>query len=396
MKRITTVFLFLIAACTSFSQLVIPYQRNDLWGLVERGVANGILTPRYPSMTPLGNGYFDVSQRDSIVAIIDSTGKETISLPYNITLFTGNGLFRYTNNEGDHIWYHVSGRKLQIDSNEVEHAGKCFSGRLMYANHKGKEGFLDVYGNIVIKADYDEVSGFYKGYSIVRLGKKVGAIDSTGKIVIPLIYDAAKPLGNDLFAVNKNKKTAVANKNNILLTKFEFDYIHDFYEGVAWVMKGTQRWYINEKGQAEWAKKFKKISSFENGVAIVNDGKNDILINRKGEVLYKAPVQYMVKGAREGTFFELEDKKTGKYLIANKYGKPLFTGMSELPHQGTRSYMVVERDGKMGLINELGELKLSLNFDRLVYVKELDIWYAVKDVDYGYIDEFGQKYWVKK
>jgi hypothetical protein len=153
---------------------------------------------------------------------------------------------------------------------------------------------------------------------------------------------------------------------------------------------------MNEMGKPEWPKVFSKISSFENGVAIVNDGKNDMLMNRKGEILYKASAQYVVKGAREGVFFELEDKKTGKYLIANKEGKPLFTGMNELPHQGTRSYMVVERDGKYGLMNEIGQLKLPLIYDRLVYSKELDIWYAETETESGYMDEFGQKYWVKQ
>lgn len=398
-KRLLNRILFLLLASFHFTGIsgqknnALPYYDNDKWGLAERGTVKIILNPIYETMTPLGEGYFRVEDTTSDIIFIDSTGKEVLHLPDDIILKTNDGLFRY-NNMGDHVWYHKSGRKLEIDNTEVNSTGKCYEKRLMYYGTNGKQGFLDEYGKVAVKAEYDLVYAFDKGYGTVINKEKWGMVDFGGKLVIPIIYEGVKSLGEGYFAIYKNKLLALADKNNKLITAYIFDFINRFSEGLTWVSKGKQRWYINSKGINPFKKTFTKVSSFENGIAIVNDGNNDLLINNKGVVQYKVPAHLIVKGAMDGWFFEIENKTTGKFSIINPSGKVLFEGMDELPHAGENGLTMVVKDKKYGVINASGEIVLPLNFTQLIYVKEVSAWLAYDDAgeNFFYIDEKGNVY----
>lgn len=392
------VLLFILPAFSSSAQQYIPYRRGDLWGLVERGLGAGVVSPKYTSMKPLGNGYFNASQKDSSIIIIDSTGKETINLPYALVWFPGDGLLRYTDKKNGDIWYHVSGRKLNIDKREVKKADYCFGGRLKYTNYAGKKGFLDVHGNVAIKAVYDfaSASAFLSGYAIVGIEEKYGAIDSSGNIVIALQYDWVSPLGNGLFFVKKNKKGALADKTNRLLTPFEFNFIDDFSSGIAPATKNGQYLYINEHGKEIWPKGYEKATGFENDIAVVNDGTSYMLINRTGEIVYKVPSIYNVAVSFGGIFFILQHNLTMEYMVIDRTGKVLFTGMHRMPHQATRSYCIVEKGGRYGTINESGIVTIPIVYDRMVYIADIDAWYVEKGSIQGYVDHLGTEYWIGK
>ena len=55
-------------------------------------------------------------------------------------------------------------------------------------NDKGKWGYADEQGNVVIKYDYAEVSAFVDGRAKVKKGDKWGYIDTAGKEVIKIQY----------------------------------------------------------------------------------------------------------------------------------------------------------------------------------------------------------------
>lgn len=386
---------FLLPCFSVSAQQYIPYRRGNLWGLVERGMGAGVVSPKYTSMKPLGNGYFDVSQKDSSIIIIDSTGKETISLPYASVSFTGDGLLRYADKKNGDTWYHVSGRTLNFDKQEVKQADFSDYGRLVYKNHAGKKGYLDVYGNVAIKAVYDNAYLFFNGYAVVANKGKCGAIDSSGNIVIPLQYEWLRPLGDDLFILYRNDKGALADKTHRVLTPFVFKYIDDFSNGIACVTRNGRR-YINQQGKELWPKAFRSASGFDNDIAIVNDGKNYMLMNPKGEIIYKLPARYDLKTAFHGIFFVPKDTKTGMFMVMNRAGKALFTGMNRLPYDATRSYCVVVKDGYYGTINETGKVVIPIIYDRIVYTNKIDAWYVEKDGNQGYVDHLGTEYWIGK
>lgn len=58
----------------------------------------------------------------------------------------------------------------------------------IHVDKKGKVGFVDNSGKIVVKCEYESATPFENGYSIVTKSQKSGVIDQTGKVVLPLKY----------------------------------------------------------------------------------------------------------------------------------------------------------------------------------------------------------------
>ena len=52
----------------------------------------------------------------------------------------------------------------------------------------GLYGFFDIDGNVVIPFIYEEISGFYTKYSLVKKDKKYGVINRDGNIIVPIEY----------------------------------------------------------------------------------------------------------------------------------------------------------------------------------------------------------------
>lgn len=73
---------------------------------------------------------------------------------------------------------------------------------------KGKSGFKDAKGNVVIEAKFGMVNNFSEGLAAVspKMGGKWGYIDQTGEIVIPVKYKLAGPFSNGLAKVILKKK----------------------------------------------------------------------------------------------------------------------------------------------------------------------------------------------
>ena len=67
--------------------------------------------------------------------------------------------------------------------------GFCESGFAVVKNAKGKYGFVNKFGRLVIPFLFDDASSFFNKVAIVSRKGKYGAISSSGKIVIPMKYD---------------------------------------------------------------------------------------------------------------------------------------------------------------------------------------------------------------
>ena len=64
---------------------------------------------------------------------------------------------------------------------------------------KGKVGFADTNGNVVIKCQYESAQQFSNGFAIVTKSNKQGIIDATGKVVLPIKYSQILKWSNNLY-----------------------------------------------------------------------------------------------------------------------------------------------------------------------------------------------------
>lgn len=106
-------------------------------------------------------------------------------------------------------------------------------------NEKGKAGYADESGQIVIPCNYDDVFPFEDGMARVTKGGKIGYIKEDGSFVIPLKYTEITPWGNNLFRVSAGGKKGIISKDGAIIVKPAYSNISPFNEyGLAWVSKG--------------------------------------------------------------------------------------------------------------------------------------------------------------
>lgn len=113
---------------------------------------------------------------------------------------------------------------------------------------KGKYGYIDQKGKVIIKPQFDMAKRFSEGLARVRVGSKWGFIDQTGKIIIRPQFEIGD-IGHD-------------NHSSL-----------DFHEGMAAVSldKGNKWGYIDRTGNMIIAPRYGAADRFSEGLASVAD-----------------------------------------------------------------------------------------------------------------------------
>ena len=80
----------------------------------------------------------------------------------------------------------------------------------IYVDKKGKVGFADMNGNVMIKCQFESAQQFSNGFAIVTKSNKQGIIDATGKVVLPIKYSQILKWSNNLYLLKDGKKQGLA------------------------------------------------------------------------------------------------------------------------------------------------------------------------------------------
>ena len=149
--------------------------------------------------------------------------------------------------------------------------------RLFTIEVKGKTGYIDNTGKIVIKPQFDEAWGFSEGLAPVRVDDKWGYIDETGKIVIAPQFFEPSPFKEGLasvgaFFISGPVNGIVGNygyidKSGKFVIKPQFGLAFDFSEGLARVhTDDSKKGYIDKSGRVVfWDARY--ADNFSNGRA---------------------------------------------------------------------------------------------------------------------------------
>ncbi len=106
-------------------------------------------------------------------------------------------------------------------------------------NQKGKWGYVDENGQIVVKHQFTGASEFNDGVAHVLSGKKYGVIDSEGKYIIKPDYDIISPFNEyGLAQVTKDNKSGFIDKTGKIVIPIKYAFVGDFNaDGIVWVNK---------------------------------------------------------------------------------------------------------------------------------------------------------------
>jgi hypothetical protein len=184
---------------------------------------------------------------------------------------------------------------------------------------KGKAGYIDRTGKIVLEPQFDEASYFSEGMARVSVGRDTiisegfsqGFIDETGKLVIQPKWDVVSHFSEGLAAVgfdqtkksfkvgNKTLYTSASHtwyrwgfidKTGKLVTETKFSDISDFRDGLAAANADPYEpkyGFITKEGHWIIKPQFEHANQFSEGLARIFDKDKYGFIDRTGKVVIK-------------------------------------------------------------------------------------------------------------
>lgn len=108
---------------------------------------------------------------------------------------------------------------------------------------KGKWGYKDWKGNVVIPPTYEEAFGFYEERGCVEKDGKLGYIDRQNNLVIDYQYDCATSFSEGLASVTIGEKSGYIDADGNKVVDFIYDIATPFCDGKA-VVRQDDRWGV--------------------------------------------------------------------------------------------------------------------------------------------------------
>lgn len=90
---------------------------------------------------------------------------------------------------------------------------------------KGKVGFADKNGNVIIECAYESALPFSDGRAIVSKGGKYGMIDEVGKVLLPTKYTQITPWTDELDLVKNGKTMGLADHKGQLILPVKYSHV---------------------------------------------------------------------------------------------------------------------------------------------------------------------------
>jgi len=342
---------------------------------------------------------------------VDENGKEIIPL----------GIYEFLNpiDEGNMILAKKNGKDGYIDIHqnilirfEYDDLGVFSSeNELAPAKKNGKSGAINRKGETVVPFIYDKVNYFYKsGLAIVIKDKKFGFVNASGKEIIPVIYENVdQTMIDEVVLVSKNKKWAFFSNKGKQLTDFTFDEVkqeyitedgrnkNTYFKGdLAIVTVGNQSQYLDRNlkevipfGEYDYTESLNK-----NGFGIVAKNNKYGIIDNKGNEIIRLEYDKIEHPKRYSNILELFVlEKNGTYQIFDENIKPI--------KQDILSYewdkidfddyyldvlLLKDNQNKFGIIDETGKTIIPFEFEELRPFDGQETTIAKKNNHFGIID----------
>ena len=297
----------------------IPIMRKDRWGYLDRyGVE--IIAPIFESAGEFQNGAAHVKFFGQS-GLIDRSGKwilppinkHIIAFNESVILTRGRDQYQVIDYTGNLIYF--TGNSLSITSDGFEESDSTnqvvrkisWSGTILsdiYSGEsirtggsgltifkaKGRYGFRDQEGRIIIANRYDEVKAFHQGMAAIKINNKWGFIDLDEIIRVQPRYDSVANFVNNVSIVRKEGLTGVIDKSGKIIIDLEYDQVLRLSNGKYRVSSNGLWGLMGEQGEVIIHPKYETLEPTNQGFYIIMRNGKYGTINEIG--VSKIPLLY--------------------------------------------------------------------------------------------------------
>lgn len=108
---------------------------------------------------------------------------------------------------------------------------------------KGKWGYKDWKGNVIVPPSYEEAFGFFEERACVEKDGKLGYIDRQNNLVIDFKFDCATSFSEGLASVTVGEKSGYIDQDGNQIVDFIYDVATPFSDGKA-IVRQNDRWGV--------------------------------------------------------------------------------------------------------------------------------------------------------
>lgn len=353
------------AQCFQFGYASVAVGQK--WGIINRH-DQFIIQPEYDYAGNFGPESLAGLVKDGKLGFTDTTGKIVIPFRY-YWVSSFNSYPKYP--------IFTNGLIAIIDAGE--------SGNL----RKGKIGFMNTLGEIIIKPQYD-MAGALSGLPIFINGRATVFKDRKPIMIDTLGNEILKPdFGTNgfLYFVDgfstiyaKSGHQGIMAENGTIILEPKYSSVNRFSEGfaavqISWDKKGVVSGFVNKKGQFVFNKKFGFIRDFREGFAAVEvDGKWGY-IDTLGNFIIEPQFATANDFYNGIAIVAIKKGKSFKYGFIDKTGKFVLEPVYNEANEFQFGLAPVKIGKKFGYINSKGEIVIKPKFENaLSFQKERIGW----------------------
>ena len=263
------------------------------------------------------------------------------------------------------------------------------SGLFSYKDKEGgKNGIININGDVILKPQYDSIGGFYNGYAKIY-DDKIGFINTDGALISEIVFDHAYDFGTSGMApVKIGEKWGVIDTTGEWILEPTFDDVTSGTSSPYISLRKDWKWGVIKDKSGKWVLEpnLSYIGEFSSQVAVARNDKNLFgYIDISGKWLVKpqfkelptriyGEVGHFDKKENEERYYGLI-KRDGSVLLEAKFDT-INTHQNNF-HRLTYGRMAVDNKGRdLGVFGEVyltDEGKYFPAFARDNYVKFLKV-----------------------